>query len=182
MKTNKVFLMLVLCPLSMSAFTGCSEPPAKLALVVPDEAPRQQPAAQSAKRFQQSAPQGPTAVESAIELSQKFAELSKKNAVLTQRKTELEEANRRLSKDLEKTQADLQQAQKELAQANQFLVEMRVELNNWKNNVLGFRGEMRDAEKAQLEALLRILTLLGADHQPETTQSANTEAATAEPG
>jgi len=182
MKTNKVFLMLALCLLSMSAFSGCADPPAKLALVVPAEASRQHPAAQSAKRFQQSTPQGPTAVETAIELSQKFAELSKENATLKQRKNELEQANHRLGENLEKTQADLQQAQKELAQANQFLVEMRVELNNWKNNVLGFRGEMRDAEKAQLEALLRILTLLGADHQTETTQSANTEAAPATSG
>ncbi len=176
MKTNKVLLMLALCPLLMSAFSGCSGSPGKLALVVPAEPPRQQPAAVTAKRFQQSTPQGPTAVESAIELSKKFAELSEENATFKQRKTELENTNRQLREDLEKTQTDLQQAQKELTQANQFLVEMRVEINNWKNNVLGFRGEMRDAEKAQLEALLRILTLLGAELQTETTQSVNTDA------
>ena len=121
-------------------------------------------------------------MESAIELSEKFAELSKDNAALEQRKTELEKINRQLGEDLEKTQTDLEQAEKELTQANQFLVEMRVELNNWKNNVLGFRGEMRDAEKAQLEALLRILTLLGVEPQTETTQSVNTEATAASAG
>jgi len=178
MKTDKILLMLALYPLSMVAFTGCSDSPGKLALVIPAEA-RQQPAGVTAKRFQQSTPQGPTAVESAIELSEKFAELAKENATLDQQKTELENINRQLAEDLEKTQTDLQQAQKELTQANQFLVEMRVELNNWKNNILGFRGEMRDAETAQLEALLRILTLLGAELQTETTQSVNTDATAA---
>lgn len=179
MKTDKILLMLAFCPLSMLAFTGCSGSSGKLGMVLPAEPSRQQPAAVTAKRFQQSTPQGPTAVESAIELSEKFAELSKENAALEQRKTELEKINRQLGEDLEKTQTDLEQAEKELTQANQFLVEMRVELNNWKNNVLGFRGEMRNAEKAQLEALLRILTLLGAELQTETTQSVNTDATAA---
>ena len=40
---------------------------------------------------------------------------------------------------------------------------MRVELNNWKTNVLGFREEMRQADTEQLKALLKVLTILGGE-------------------
>jgi hypothetical protein len=63
----------------------------------------------------------------------------------------------------------LQQAHKELAEANSLLIDMRVELNNWKADILGFRNEMRNAETAQLETLLRILKVLGGQ---VTTESA----------
>ncbi len=58
-------------------------------------------------------------------------------------------------------EGQLQQTQKELAEANDLLIEMRIELNNWKTDVLGFRDEMRDAETAQLQTLFRILQVLG---------------------
>ena len=38
---------------------------------------------------------------------------------------------------------------------------MRIELNNWKSNILGFRDEMRNADNAQLDALVKILEVLG---------------------
>jgi hypothetical protein len=46
---------------------------------------------------------------------------------------------------------------------------MRIELNNWKTNILGFRDEMRDADKTQLQALLRILKALGGEVNPEVS-------------
>jgi hypothetical protein len=48
------------------------------------------------------------------------------------------------------------------------LIEMLSELNNWKNNILGFRGEMREAAKAQLEALLKVLEVLGGEMEAGT--------------
>ena len=42
-------------------------------------------------------------------------------------------------------------------------LEMHVELNQWKADVLGFRDEMRKAEAAQLQALGKILRILGAE-------------------
>ena len=66
----------------------------------------------------------------------------------------------------------LQQTQKELAEANGLLIEMRIELNNWKADILGFREEMRNAETAQLETLLRILKILGGQ---VTTEPARAE-------
>ena len=58
-------------------------------------------------------------------------------------------------------------------QANDLLIEMRIELNNWKTNILGFRDEMRDAEKEQLKALIRILTVLGGEIEPQSELAQN---------
>jgi chromosome segregation ATPase len=104
-----------------------------------------------------------TAVDSAIELSDRYAKLSEEASGLRLQKQNLEAENLRLKADLKAAQERLEKAQKELSEVNDLLVEMRVELNNWKTNVLGFRGEMREAEKAQLEALVKILKMLGAE-------------------
>jgi hypothetical protein len=57
----------------------------------------------------------------------------------------------------------MKQTKKELNEANNFLQEMQLELNQWKGDVLGFRDEMRRAQKSQLDALSRILRILGAE-------------------
>jgi septal ring factor EnvC (AmiA/AmiB activator) len=111
--------------------------------------------------------QQPTAVESAIALSDKYAKLSDEASALRQEKQSLNSENQRLKDELQTCRSRLEQTQKELNDTNDLIVEMRVELNNWKNDVLGFRGEMREAEKAQLEALLKILKLMGGE--PATT-------------
>ncbi len=116
--------------------------------------------------------QSPTAVESAIALSDKYAKLSEEAAALRQNKQTIETENQKLATDLKTCRAQSEQTQKELAQANDLLLQTRLELNNWKNDVLGFRGEMRDAEKAQLETLYKILKLMGGEvNQPGDTQT-----------
>lgn len=112
----------------------------------------------------------PTAVESAIALSDKYAKLSEEASALKQQKQALDAENKKLAEDLQNCRGQLERAQKELAEVNDLLVQMRLELNNWKSDVLGFRDEMRDAEKAQLEALLKILKLLGGEIKTDTTQ------------
>lgn len=47
---------------------------------------------------------------------------------------------------------------------------MKIELNGWKSNILGFRDEMRNADKAQLQALMRILEALGGETTTEETE------------
>ena len=123
----------------------------------------------SSQRTQQRPSEGPTAVESAIAISDKYAKLSEEASMLRQQKQTLDVENQRLKDELQNCRSQLAQAQKELGEANNLLAQMRLELNNWKENVLGYRDEMRDAEKAQLEALLKILKLLGA----ETNQPGN---------
>jgi chromosome segregation ATPase len=71
--------------------------------------------------------------------------------------------NSELKHQLSQLQLEMEQTKKELHSANAFLQEMQQELNHWKNDVLGFRDEMRRAESTQLEALSRILKLLGAE-------------------
>jgi len=104
-----------------------------------------------------------TAVDSAIELSDRYAKLSDEASAMRLQNQNLEAENQRLKADLKVAQDRLEKAQKELNEVNDLLVAMRVELNNWKTDVLGFRGEMREAEKAQLEALVKILKMLGAE-------------------
>lgn len=116
-----------------------------------------------AKRFQESAPQGTTAIESAMELSERYARLSEEAAVLRQQNQELVINNQQLKDQMVDLEPRLQQTQKELSEANDLLIEMRVELNNWKTDILGFREEIREAETVQLEALLKILRVLGGE-------------------
>ena len=129
-----------------------------------------------AKRFQESAPQTPTAVESAIELSEKYARLSDVAATLRQQNHEISTKNQQLSAQATALDSQLQQAQKELAQANDLLIEMRIELNNWKTDILGFRDEMRNAETAQLETLFKILKVLGGQVDTAAAGDQNTGA------
>jgi len=133
-----------------------------------------------AKRFREPAIQGQTAVESAIELSQKYATLSEEASVLRRQNQDLIAENRRLKEQATFLDATLKQTQKELTEANDLLIEMRIELNNWKTDVLGFRDEMREAEIAQLEALLKILKILGGEVKRDPASRESTESAQAE--
>ncbi len=126
-----------------------------------------------AKRFPGPTLQGRTVVESAIELSEKYAKISEEALVLRERNQNLVDENRKFKEQSSRFEADLKKTQKELAEANDLLIEMRVELNNWKMDVLGFRNEIRQAETAQLEALLKILRVLGGEITAESTSSEN---------
>lgn len=123
-----------------------------------------------ARRFQESSTQGPTVVESAIELSEKYARLSDETVALRQQNQDLVDQNKKFKEQVLAIEKQLKQTQKELSEANEILIEMRIELNNWKRDVLGFRNEMRNAETAQLEALLKILHVLGGEYKTETAQ------------
>jgi len=123
-----------------------------------------------AKRFQESARQETTAVDSAIELSEKYVALTDEASLLRQQNEDLVIRNQLFDDQVKALEKQLKQTQKELAEANEILIEMRLELNNWKSDVLGFREEMRDAETAQLEALLKILHVLGGEIRTESAQ------------
>lgn len=171
-KKNFVFLILLaMSSGSISFLTGCTMPRGPIEVSLPPTpAQTQQSSAAVGNRFQESAPHSPTAVESAIELSKKYAKLSEEAMLLRQKHQESFAENHRLRDQLTSLEAQLQQAEKELTEANELLIDMRVELNNWKANVLGFREEMRDAEKAQLQTLLKILKVLGGESKEYTAQ------------
>jgi|GEM_PF-3491852 len=98
----------------------------------------------------------------AMELTERYTQLVQTVGTLRQQNQQLAEENTRLKAQVEDLQAKLTQAQAELGDANTLLMEMLGELNKWKADVLGFRNEMREASKAQLEALMRILEAMGA--------------------
>ena len=131
--------------------------------------------ASTAKRFQDTPLQGRTAVESAIELSEKYARLSDQSVGLREENQQLVTENETLLQQIATLETRLRQTQKELGEANDLLIEMLTELNNWKTNILGFRGEMREAAKAQLEALLKVLEILGGEAEAGSLERRHAE-------
>lgn len=125
--------------------------------------PVQKTDAATLKRFQDTNPESTTAVDAAIDLSKKYAALSEETAKLQSEKQSLLTENNQLKQRIAVLEPETAAAKKELAEANDLLVEMRIELNNWKTDVLGFRDEMRQADKAQLETLIKILKMLGGE-------------------
>jgi outer membrane murein-binding lipoprotein Lpp len=181
MRTNtKTILLLAFVAQTLLVVAGCSADrrPNEVA-VRPDDPLQKYWNEIVAKRFEEADSQGSTAVESAIELSEKYADLSEEAAALRQQNQDLMAKNQQLKEQTAALDVQIRQAQKELAEANDLLIEMRIELNNWKSNILGFRDEMRDAETAQLEALLKILKVLGGQVPTEMAQAANVGSAVA---
>ena len=173
MRSDKIIILAILfTPVFMLAGCSFSQQPADLAVEsVPFE--RQQDDS-IAKRFHEPDPEGPTVVESAMKLSGEYARLTREAAVLRQQNEDFIAQNRQLNEQTVSLDTQLKQAQKELAEANDLLIGIRVELNNWKADILGFRNEMRNAETAQLETLLRILNVLGGQVVTESARANNT--------
>jgi chromosome segregation ATPase len=128
----------------------------------------------TAKRFQDTPLEGRTAVEFAIQLSEKYARLSDQSVTLRQENQRLTTDNENQRQQIASLEAKLKQTQKELGEANDLLIEMLTELNTWKSNILGFRGEMRQAAQAQLEALLKVLEILGGQAEAGTIERKHT--------
>lgn len=163
---NKKYITIILTILTIlmaSLPAGCNKRSASVAQ------PQNEPVL-SQPQANKYAPQSSNAVESAIEISAKYARLSDDMATLKEKHQTLEAENKQLRNELIPCQTQLAQAQKELTEANDLLIEMRVELNNWKSNILGFRNEMRQANTAQLEALAKILAVLGAETDPNAAK------------
>ena len=115
------------------------------------------------RRFEVTENEEQTAVHSAVLWAQKYEELSLRNNELREQNNKLFLENNRLDRETEKLSMELEQTKKELAEANAFLQQMHLELNEWKTDVLGFRDEIRQSQTAQLEALGKILSVLGAE-------------------
>lgn len=161
-----LFALTVLC-------AGCTvEKPIEV-VVKPESSVGLTKQANASKRFQDFSQEGPTAVESAMELSAKYAKLVEQMAAVKEKNQELISENKRLEDRLGPCDTKLKQAQKELAEANDLLIEMRIELNNWKTDILGFRNEMREANMAEIEALIKILRVLGGEIKDESAANNN---------
>lgn len=161
MKANKTINFFLVTSSMVFLFAGClaNQKSAKADLKS-DSAPQSKA---MSKRFQDAETGDSTAVDSAIKLAQEHAVLSEKMAATQQKNQELTAENTQFKDRITALEPELKQTKKELDEANNLLVQMRIELNNWKTDVLGFRDEMRQADKAQLETLLKILEVLGGE-------------------
>ncbi|MHC4070234.1 MAG: hypothetical protein ACYSR8_11805 [Planctomycetota bacterium] len=180
MQAKRNIMLSLILTLLIFLFSSCSitKEPGKFSLLPisaqqPQQNKKQPPTNSVARRFQEPSSQSPTAVESAIELSQKYAKLSEEAAGLNQGNQDLITRNRQLKDQNTALKAQLQQTQKELTEANDLMIEMRIELNNWRTDILGFRNEMRDADTTQLQALLRILKILGGEVNEQSARNEN---------
>lgn len=108
-------------------------------------------------------PKTPTAVEDALQWSRKYAQATEELHQERQKSRALEEENRRLREQIAELEGDLTQAQQELEEANTLLIEVRSENEKWRKNILGYRDEMRRSHLTELEALAKVLKLLGAE-------------------
>lgn len=175
MKTNKKISFFLILSAFTFLFAGCpsAKKPAKVDLK-PDSAQQQNNA--MSKRFQATDFGGQTAVDSAIRLAQEHAALSEKMVQLQQKNQELVAENTKLKDRIAVIEPDFKQTKKELNEANDLLIQMRIELNNWKTDVLGFRDEIREADKAQLQTLLKILEVLGGEVKLAPAEAGKTQA------
>jgi uncharacterized phage infection (PIP) family protein YhgE len=186
MQAKKNIMLSLTTTLLIFLLSGCSitkEPGTFTVLPISHKQPQQnttQPPSDSvAKRFQDPISGNPTAVDSAMELSQKYAKLSAEAAVMHQENQDLISKNLQLKEQNATLKAQLQQTQKELTEANNLMIEMRIELNNWKTDIMGFRDEMREADSSQLQALFRILKILGGEVKTDSARQDNATSASA---
>ena len=107
------------------------------------------------------APGGPSAVATALELSEKYAKVAEELLEAQKANKAVAQENKKLLAQMARLQMELEQLGKELADANETVVEQEKKLQEWKKNVLGFRTEMQQAQQVQLDALRKIMVLLG---------------------
>ena len=179
MQVMKKTISIMITSLPIFLLFGCSSMPTQVDVMPSANSTNRQQNNYIAKRFQEPVQQGRTAVESAIELSQKYAILSEEAVALRAKHQSFIAQNSQLKEKAAELESKLAQTQKELTEANDLLIEMRIELNSWKTNILGFREEMREAEKAELKALLDILKVLGGEVTAESALDQDASSATA---
>jgi len=153
-------------------FAGCElpneyaigRPAAEPAQTVPDPSPMviDQTPEKMQKRFDPTI-QGGDSEQDDVQWARRYEELSIGNNALRETNHELTLENTQFKQQVNALESDLEQTRKDLAEANEFLGQMHLELNKWKTDVLGFRQEIRQAQQVQMEALGKILRILGAE-------------------
>ena len=109
-------------------------------------------------RIQDSLQSGQGSLQSRKELEH----LQKKIDTLQEENIKLKEENATLKANVTTLTADNHRMKKQLAEADEFMRSMDKDISKWKAQVDADRKENRKIQKAQLEALTRILRSLGA--------------------
>jgi len=126
---------------------------------------------------QEPRPETPPAVESALVWSEKCARALEDFNQEQQRNRKLADENRAFQQQVDTIKTDLAKTQRELQEANSLLIEVRRENDRWRTDVLGYRDEMRRAHLSELEALGKVLKLLGGE-VPRTASATPTAPST----
>src|SRR3989304_4254422 len=101
MRTLKKIPLLLIPPMLAVLSFGCSSTQGPLQIVLPQDFPEQQPhSAASEKRFQQPV-EGATALESAMEISEKYTQLAEEAAVLRQNNKNLAAENKQIREQID---------------------------------------------------------------------------------
>jgi len=161
MQTNKNFFLFLILSALTFLLAGCPALEKPVEVILKPDSTKDR--VSMSKRFQDAAPKSQTAVDSAMELSHRYAKLSEEIIELRRKNQDLITENHQLKDRLDVLEPELEQAKKHLSDADDLLIEMRIELNNWKADILGYRQEMRDAYTAQMEILLKIAQAMGAE-------------------
>jgi len=169
MRLNETVLIVLTACLVGCQPTASSQKTSTTPAPAPSESAQSQPAPPPAETrtpplvAPAPAPVRQTAVEQAIQWSQLYADALQKLAAKDNQIADLRKDKAELEAERNALSRRLKQAEIELADANDLLVKMDANLEKWRTSVLGFREEMRISEAAQMEALQKILSLLGAE-------------------
>lgn len=175
MRTNKKYILYLGLSAIIFLAAGCTiENPVEVLLKPNSSTVARRTDMQS--RFQNTDAGNQTAIDSVMELSARLTKLTEEIIALKTENQRILDENQTLNERLAPYEAELKQSHKELAEANDLLIEMRIELNNWQTDILGFRNEMRQADKAQLEALLKILKVLGGETNADSATKLDNDA------
>ena len=109
----------------------------------------------------------PALIESAVELSDKYAHLSKQNTELQRLNQDLKQENAQFKVKIQTLETELKQVETQLDESNRLVMDLNAELQIWKKDILGFRSEMRAAATAQINALMKIMNAMGVEASPE---------------
>lgn len=101
-----------------------------------------------------------TAVDIAARLSEKYGQAVERLNELQVKHQTLSNKDRNSQVQIAKLTADVARAEKELTEANAMLLEMREDLAKWKKDVLSFRSEMRQSQKAVIEGVTKLHVLI----------------------
>ncbi|MCE5279960.1 MAG: hypothetical protein ABFD92_04210 [Planctomycetaceae bacterium] len=104
-----------------------------------------------------------SAVETALAWAKKYADAQMRVANLEQENRSLSDRNHTLTAQLDTAKTQLAATQRELAEANTMMKDLEARLAKWQESVLGYRQEMREAQKAQMDALVKVIRLLGGE-------------------
>ena len=145
-------IMTVVAVTAVSLLVGCTPPPQQAY-------PQPQATIPGAGMAAGPGGGGPRAVPIRAQLINQQNECIK----LLKKNQELSQANRQLTAENKKLTANLAQTTGELTDANATLADLTKELAKWKKDVLGFREEMRVAQRAQLGLMKKLIVLFGGE-------------------